>query len=248
MNPFRAENMVTTWEQGMMQHPLDRALTMLLGNEPGPGLTREQLAALPMTQRDERLLRLREQLFGPTLNGFTQCPRCGENLEFPMSTTEIRTLAEKESGEKEKPLPVEVDDLRICLRMPDSRDLAAVLGYDDVKEACGTIVQRCILEVTCRGKAMDAGQLPPGALEVLTAHMEEYLGRSEVLLDLQCPACSHEWELLFDIAGFLWSEISARAKGLLREVHLLAAVYGWKEADILALSPVRRRFYLEAVT
>ena len=32
---------------------------------------------------------------------------------------------------------------------------------------------------------------------------------------------------------------------ILREVHTLAAAYGWSEAEILALSPARRRVYLE---
>jgi hypothetical protein len=29
-------------------------------------------------------------------------------------------------------------------------------------------------------------------------------------------------------------------------VHALARSYGWTEADVLAISPTRRRFYLEA--
>jgi hypothetical protein len=33
----------------------------------------------------------------------------------------------------------------------------------------------------------------------------------------------------------------------LREVHTLAWAYGWREADILAMSPARRQFYIELV-
>jgi hypothetical protein len=32
---------------------------------------------------------------------------------------------------------------------------------------------------------------------------------------------------------------------VLREVHILASAYGWREDDILAMSPARRRIYLE---
>jgi hypothetical protein len=53
--------------------------------------------------------------------------------------------------------------------------------------------------------------------------------------------------MIFDIASFFWTEIAAEAKRLLGEVHILASAYGWREADILSLNPLRRRFYLEAI-
>lgn len=71
--------------------------------------------------------------------------------------------------------------------------------------------------------------------------------QAEVLLQLTCPSCQREWMITFDIVSFLWIEIHAHAKRLLQEVHTVARAYGWHEADILALSPVRRQFYLEMV-
>jgi hypothetical protein len=65
------------------------------------------------------------------------------------------------------------------------------------------------------------------------------------MLDFACPSCGHEWQSLFDIAAFFWAEIAAQARRLLREVHQLASAYGWREADILAMSARRRRAYLE---
>jgi len=46
---------------------------------------------------------------------------------------------------------------------------------------------------------------------------------------------------------FLWTEITSQARRLLHEVHLLATTYGWHEADILAMSAIRRQYYLEMV-
>jgi len=46
---------------------------------------------------------------------------------------------------------------------------------------------------------------------------------------------------------FFWAELAAEAKRLLREVDALARAYGWREADILALSSQRRHAYLELV-
>jgi hypothetical protein len=68
-----------------------------------------------------------------------------------------------------------------------------------------------------------------------------------VLLGLHCPLCSHSWQALFDIASFFWTEISAHARRLLREVDALARAYGWSEAEILGLSASRRQAYLELI-
>jgi hypothetical protein len=32
---------------------------------------------------------------------------------------------------------------------------------------------------------------------------------------------------------------------MLYDVHALASAYGWREADVLAMSPMRRQVYLE---
>jgi hypothetical protein len=71
--------------------------------------------------------------------------------------------------------------------------------------------------------------------------------QAEVQLALACPACRHQWQVSFDIVSYFWSEINARSQRLLWEVHALASAYGWREADILAISPQRRQFYLEMV-
>jgi len=68
-----------------------------------------------------------------------------------------------------------------------------------------------------------------------------------VRLDLACPSCGHLGQAIFDISAIFWAEISAQARRLLREIHLLASAYGWREADILAMSARRRQAYLEMI-
>jgi hypothetical protein len=68
---------------------------------------------------------------------------------------------------------------------------------------------------------------------------------AEITLHLSCPACRHEWDLLFDIVEFFWREISAQARRLLREIDTLARAYGWTEREILSLPAQRRQSYLE---
>jgi hypothetical protein len=62
---------------------------------------------------------------------------------------------------------------------------------------------------------------------------------------LTCAACGHRWSALFDIVAFFWTELCVRAERLLVEVHTMARAYGWREADILAMSEARRHCYLE---
>lgn len=70
---------------------------------------------------------------------------------------------------------------------------------------------------------------------------------AEILLHFDCPACSASFEEGLDLSSFLWAEIERQALRLLRDVHTLAAAYGWSELEILALTPVRRAAYIEMV-
>ena len=66
-------------------------------------------------------------------------------------------------------------------------------------------------------------------------------------MQLDCPACALIWQSPFDVVSFLWSELDAWARRMLREIHILASHYGWSEAEIVALSPQRRRHYRELI-
>jgi hypothetical protein len=71
--------------------------------------------------------------------------------------------------------------------------------------------------------------------------------QADVHTGLTCPECGHHWEAVFDIVSFFWEEIENWIRRTLREVHLLASAYNWRESDILALSPWRRQYYLQMV-
>ena len=85
-------------------------------------------------------------------------------------------------------------------------------------------------------------------IEALTTQMAEADPQAEIVLNFICPECNQAWQALFDIVAFLWAKISRQAQRHLQDVHTLARAYGWAEADILSLSPVRRQFYLNTVT
>jgi hypothetical protein len=243
MRPFSAHDLLRVWEVGEDQHPLDRALTLLAAA--CPELTWDELAALSVGQRDARLLTLRERTSGPSLNGFAECPRCAERLAFDVEVANLRAATSPDTQEEVRELVT--GGLTLRFRLPNSWDLAAVLGSQNPAAARSLLVQRCVLEARRDGTPVVGSELPAEAIARLSERMAECDPQAEVLLDLRCPTCDHAWRALFDIVAFFWTELAAQAKRLLREVHTLARAYGWREADILSMSARRRRFYLEMI-
>jgi hypothetical protein len=84
-------------------------------------------------------------------------------------------------------------------------------------------------------------------LNAIATAMSEADPQALIEIALECPACAHRWSNVFDIASYLWREVDTWAHRTLQDVHQLARAYGWREADVLALSPNRRRSYLEMV-
>lgn len=242
MRPLSAHDLLRVWELGEDQHPLDRALTILA--TACPELTWDELATLSIGQRDARLLALREHTYGPKLEGFVECPTCGASLEFDVMAADLRAT----ETAAEQDLTLASDGFGLRFRLPDSRDLAAVLGCRDLTEAHDLLMQRCVLEVRREGAPVADSELPADIAAEVSRSMSEHDPQAEVLIDLRCPTCHHRWQALFDIVTFFWTELSAQAKRLLREVHALARAYGWREADILGMSARRRQFYLELAT
>ncbi len=244
MRPLSAYDLLRVWEVGEDRHPLDRALTLLAAA--CPELTWDELAALSIGQRDARLLTLRERTSGPRLNGFAECPGCAERLEFDVAVADLRVAGDPDTGEEAWEL--DTGGVALRFRLPNSRDLATILGCQNPSAARNLLVRRCVLEASRDGAPVAAGELPADVIAGLARRMSECDPQAEVLLDLRCPTCDHRWQALFDIVAFFWAELAAQAKRLLREVHALARAYGWSEADILGMSARRRQFYLEMAT
>ncbi|BAY09381.1 T4 family baseplate hub assembly chaperone [Calothrix sp. NIES-2098] len=244
MRPLSADYILRIWEIGQSQHPIDRALTLLAFA--CPEKTTDELASLTIGQRDAYLLTLREISLGPRLNGFTECPKCGERLEFDLNVSDIRISEPSKTVVHNHTLKLEAWELQF--RLPNSLDLAAIADCQDVAAADSLLLQRCLLQANHNGTPVSCDRLSPEVINQLAEQMAEADPQAEILLNLNCSACGHEWQSLFDILSFFWTEITAQAKRLLREVHLLARFYGWREADILSMSAFRRQLYLDLVT
>jgi hypothetical protein len=232
MREPNADALLFAWECGRNRHPLDRAL--LLYSIAAPEGDPDGLADRHLGQRNAALLRLRESMFGDALGSCVDCPQCGERLEFGLSTSALRSQPAGATAH------VEVSGLRF--RLPTTRDLAQIAGEGDAE----TAAQRLALSLVEANQAADKDTVV-SLIPRLAAALEQADPRIDCALDLNCPACGQAWTASFDIAGFLWEEIDARAQRLLDEVHVLARTYGWPEREILSLTEERRAAYLERV-
>src|SRR5512141_2298487 len=82
-----------------------------------PGESAEALRRLPLGQRNERLLALREGLFGPRLEGYAECPRCAEELELAL---DVRAFPPPAAAPAPGDLSLEADGYTIRFRLLDS--------------------------------------------------------------------------------------------------------------------------------
>ncbi len=247
MRALSALELLSVWERGQAQPPAQRALTLLAAA--CPDSPPDALAKLSIGQRDARLLTLRERTFGPQLVSLATCPGCGERLELTFSVGDIRSPSpcQGEVGEGVVALSLSISDYEVRFRLPNSLDLTAVADQGDVTATRRLLLEHCLLAAQHNGEETATDQLPADVIDAVVERMAQADSQADVRLALSCPACGHQWQATFDIVSFFWSELNAWAYRILREVHSLASAYGWREADILAMSPWRRQFYLEMV-
>ena len=243
MRALSAFNLLRVWEQGEGEPGYQQALLPLRAACPEESL--EQLSGLSIGSRDARLLALRKCMFGRQLDSITACPACRERLEFSM---DVSDLGGSMSGLTEERFQLAMDQYMVDFRSFNTRDLVAAAQYPDDDEKYAVLMKRCVLDAHQDAEEIGPEKLPPHVLEALAARIAQTDPQADVQLALVCPTCAHRWDALFDIVSFFWSEIRSWAIRLLREVHVLASVYGWREADILAMTPLRRSLYLELAT
>ena len=229
MRALTAEELLIAAERFRLE-PLPRRGAALLALAAAPG---EDTMALPIGERDGRLLALRAATFGRDLTAIASCPACAERVEV---TLDAAGFAENPSARNE--VEVRAAGRVIRARVPNGHDVLAAMTSDDARRA---LLERCIVDG-------DARTLPDEVLTAVEEELERADPRADLRLVLTCPTCDAKWDDGFDITSFFWTEINLAATRLARQVHTLAAAYGWREPDILAMTPWRRQLYVELVS
>lgn len=192
----------------------------------------EAARTLTAGDREAVLLHLRRATFGETLTSVLRCPHegCDERMDLELRVSDL--LVPPSQSPEVNTLTIGAEEIRF--RLPNGADLeeAADVARRDVHAATRLLFERCVIE----------GKAEP---RILSKRMAELDPQAELILELTCTKCGRAFTALFDTASFLFGELNAHRERLYREVHQLALHYHWSERDILAMTPARRRKYLD---
>lgn len=209
-----------------------------------PDRTFEQLAALSVGERNVRLVALRVRLFGSAVEAVVACPRCGVALEFAFDLLDVCSAARDPDAFQPAPFEVALDDRRLLCRPATTSDLAA-LPSGEGSAARRELAARLVVEGWGGEAKLTPSDVDEAAAARIAAALEDADPYAQTPMAFTCAACEHEWTSSYDIVSYLWTEIVAQVHRILEDVQRLAKSYGWAEGSILAMSGVRRRFYLD---
>ncbi|WP_405874612.1 MULTISPECIES: hypothetical protein [unclassified Streptomyces] len=234
-----AAELLAAWEAGLGEAPVGRAL--LLHRTARPEVDTGRLPQLPVGEREADLFALRRALFGERMQVRLACAACGADMEFDLDAGQLAgSLGGRPSAESV--LRVQLDGWDVEFRLPGVADLTAAARAADPRTA---LLARCLVSAAHDGTAALAGELPAPVQRRIAEAVEAADPGADLALNVACPECGEATRAELDIASYLWTELDAWARDVLLDVHLLATAYGWSEPEILALSPTRRRYYLE---
>lgn len=198
-----------------------------------------QALELPLATTAALVARVYTQTFGDDVEAVVGCPGCGERLEVALPLARLARAAE---GPVSATVPAHDGGEVLVVRCPTSGDLLAAAASADPAEA---LLARCVTDT-------DGGPVDPASLDeprraAVDAAAEDLAGAAAALLRTRCPACGDEMSVDVDLPALLWQRIAGEVPAVLAEVAELSAAFGWAEADVLAMSEVRRAAYLMLV-
>lgn len=242
MRTLDAKKLLEVWEYGLDQDQLHKNLSILIAAH--PKMNPDDIAKLSIGTRDSHLLQLREYLFGHLLRNMATCPKCSENVEWETDTATLYLKSPDAPDDTTGEYEMNLDDYRIRYRLVNSLDIDSVSAEQSEKPKDVCLLYRCIIDCFQDSEPCSIETLPDKVLRALSSQMEEKDPQANINIGLNCPACSHSWEVMFDIGSYVWQEINSWAERMLQTIHILASRYGWSEEAILNMSPVRRQIYV----
>jgi hypothetical protein len=235
-----AATLLRAWESGAAAAPLDRAPSLL--HSLGAVAASVPTGELTVGQCDARLFELRRAMFGETLDVVTTCPACQDEVELTVALSDLQPPVRDGAV---TPLTVRAGGYTLRCRIPRNDDLRVLAGRGG-QVMLRDLLERCALEARSpEGQPVEPHGLPEAVVEAAAAALAEADPGAQIALRVRCP-CGSEWVDELDIRSVVWDDLTDWVGRMLTEVHQLARSYGWSEAEILAMSGWRRRWYLEA--
>jgi hypothetical protein len=222
----------------------DAALALALAGRLGRAADGEPLdwGALPATDLDALLLRLRQAVLGDRVRADVPCPApgCGRRVDIDFSVAGLLAHCAPRGGRRgTAPQPADepgwfrlAEAGPVRFRLPTAADQVAVTGLPD---AAAELARRCIRPA----------ELPARLRRRVEAALEALAPSLSCDLKGRCPECGAPLTVQYDARWFCLQELRQRAAFLYEDVDAVARRYHWSEADILALPHARRVAYAE---
>lgn len=234
-----ADQLLSLWEQGLSatRRQRDDLLLAASGQQPPPQ---------GLGQRQVGLLSAHAGWFGAALALQSRCPGCGETLSWTVDTEAMAHALQAPPQAQARPLAH--PDGQLQLRAPLVDDIERACGAGDAGFA-DALLAACVAHWAGNGaRALSPpADWPPAVRQAALSELEALDPAASLSFALQCPACHQAWDAPLDMGESLWRGLQAAAEHLLHDIDRLARAYGWREPDILALSPLRRAAYLQLI-
>jgi hypothetical protein len=226
---------------------LDRLLVEVPGTSVGPGRAWQ----LAICDRDRLLAAVHAGTFGDQVESEIPCSECDEGAEVRFSLSALVAsldadeLARAEVGVRSGPNDdgvYQLDD-GTRFRLPTGEDQRAVHGQAPA-DARLALLRRCLLADGHAGNARTASDVDEATLARIEAAMARVGATIDQDFEVACQACGATRAVRFDIQHFLLRALEHERRYLVREIHYLAASYGWSLEQILDLSRDDRRTFV----
>jgi hypothetical protein len=222
---------VSAWEAAAALPPVARGVALLeragLVDDLDAGLD------LPVGESAALAARLYADAFGDVVDGLVACAECAMVLDV---TVPLRALP---AAHGDATTVVAPDGRELRVRAPTTRDL---LAAGDRADPARALLAACVSAPG--GAPASADELGDEALGLVDGAAEDLAGAAAIVVRATCPECGADVAASVDVGALLWDRVARAAGEALDEVAELAAAFGWSEADVLALTPLRRAAYL----
>jgi hypothetical protein len=196
--------------------------------------------ALPVSDLDAALLRIRQIVFGDAIRAGADCPvqQCARRIDVSFGVGDYLDHNSPRAARYVEPSPeagwMRLRGTGVSFRLPTGADqLAVALHAHPERE----LIRRCIRPANAPAVLIRRVE---NAMEALSPSLARDLSG-------QCPECGANVQIHFDPQQFILRELRDQADFIYQDTHLLAEHYHWPEAAILALPRDRRIRYAEMV-
>lgn len=217
-----------------------------------------QAVQLTASDRDRLLATIYERVFGDRIENTLTCTACGKPFDLHFSLRELTesvysrvSLDERLSSEKLTMLPdgrFETSDgigtktlegsliVPITFRLPTGADEIELAGLPP-EEASLLLLSRC----------MQGNTFPDNGSRGFEEMLDDLAPIMDIELTAFCAECGHVHTIEFDIQSYLLGAFLGERRRLMREVHRIAAFYGWSLDEILTLERSERRQLVDLI-